>query len=91
MLKVELDSVGWGCRIHRLHVFKGVRPLPTNQCPGYDTKQVEGKTSVNLELWGIWSTPSLPLLPGPLWPGVVAANRVQPMGQIDLKCVLMLN
>ena len=27
-----------------------------------------------LELWGIWSAPSLPLLPGVLWPGVVAPD-----------------
>ena len=29
------------------------------------------------------STPSLPLLPGPLCPGVVASDRVLSMGQID--------
>ena len=28
-----------------------------------------------LELWGMRSTPSLPLLPGPLRPGVVAPNK----------------
>ena len=28
-----------------------------------------------LELWGMQSTPSLPLLPGPLWPGVVAPDK----------------
>ena len=44
-----------------------------------------------LELWGMQSTPSLPSLPGPLWPGVVALDRVLSMGQIDLKFVLMLN
>ena len=44
-----------------------------------------------LELWEIRSTPSLPLLPGPLWPGVVAPDRVPSMGQIVLNCVLMLN
>ena len=44
-----------------------------------------------LELWGIRSTPSLPLLPGPLRPGVVVPDRVLSMGQIELKCVLMLN
>ena len=38
-----------------------------------------------LELWGIPSTPSLPLLPGPLRPKVVAApDWVQSMGQIEL-------
>ena len=30
------------------------------------------------------STPSLPLLPGPLWPGVVAPDRVLSMDQIEL-------
>ena len=33
-------------------------------------------TPVMRELWGIRNTPSLPLLPGPLWPGVVAPDRV---------------
>ena len=28
-----------------------------------------------LELWGMWSTPLLPLLQGPLWPGVVAPDK----------------
>ena len=60
-----------------------------NECPGYDTKQSE--VPVMLELWGMWSTPSLPLLPGPLWSGMVAPDRVLSMGQIELNCVLMLN
>ena len=37
-----------------------------------------------LEFWGMWSTPSLLSLPGPLWPGVVAPDRVLSMGQIEL-------
>ena len=28
-----------------------------------------------LELWGMRSTPSLPSIPGPLWPGVVAPDK----------------
>ena len=44
-----------------------------------------------LELWGMQSTPSLPSLPGPLWPRVEAPDRVLSMGQIELNCVLMLN
>ena len=44
-----------------------------------------------LELWEIQSTPSLPLLPGPLWPGVVAPDRILSMGQIELNYILMLN
>ena len=51
-----------------------------NECPGYDTKQSDGEVPVLLELWGMQSTPSLPLLPGPLWPGVVAPNRTLSMG-----------
>ena len=37
-----------------------------------------------LELWGMWGTPSLPSCPGPLWPGVVAPDRVLSMGQKEL-------
>ncbi len=37
-----------------------------------------------LELWGMQSTPSLPLLPGPLWPGAVAPDRVLSIGEIEL-------
>ena len=37
------------------------------------------------------STPSLPSLPGLLWPGVVAPDIVLSMGQIELNRVLMLN
>ena len=32
----------------------------------------------------VWCTPSLPLLPGPLWPGGVVLVRVPTMSQIDL-------
>ena len=53
--------------------YTGVRP-PPNECPGYDTKQSDGEVLAMLELWGMRSTPSLPLLPGPLWPGVVAPD-----------------
>ena len=44
-----------------------------------------------LDLWGMRSTPSLPTLPGPLWPGVVVPDRVLSMSQIEVNCVLMLN
>ena len=37
-----------------------------------------------LKLWGMQNTPSLPLFPGPLWPRVVAPDRVLSMGQIEL-------
>ena len=60
-------------------------------CPRYDTKQSDRGVPVMLELLGIRSIPSLPLLPGPLWPRVVALDRVLSMDQIEIKCVLMLN
>ena len=47
----------------------------SNEYPGYDMKQYDGEASVMLELWGMQSTPSLPSLPDPLWPGVVALDR----------------
>ena len=53
---------------------------PPNECPGYDTKQSDGEVPAMLDLWGMWSTPSLPSLPGPLWPGVVAPDRALSMG-----------
>ena len=33
-----------------------------NKCAEYDTKQSDDGARVMLELWGIWSTPLLPLL-----------------------------
>ena len=78
--QIIVSLVGWGCKIHRLHLCRGVNPSPTpNKYPGYDTKQFDGEVSVMLELWGMWSTPSLPLLPSLLWPGVVVPDRVLSM------------
>ena len=37
-----------------------------------------------LEFWGMQSTPSLPLLPGSLWPGMVTPDRVLSIGHIEL-------
>ena len=55
------------------------------ECPGHNTKQSDGEATEMLKLWGIWSIASLPSLPDPLWPRVVAPDRVLPMGQIELK------
>ena len=63
----------------------------TNECPGYDSKQSGGGIPVMLELWEMQSTCSLPSFPGPLWSRVVAPDRVLFMGQIEQKCILMLN
>ena len=58
-----------------------------NKCPRYDSKQSDGQASVMLELWGMRSTLLLPLL----WHGVVAPDRILPMSQIVLNCMLILN
>ena len=50
----------------------------------YNTKQSDGEAPRMLELWGMQSTPSLPSLPGLLWPRVVALDRFLSMGQIEL-------
>ena len=55
---------------------------PHNDFPGYDTKQFDIKAPVMLELWGMQNTSSWPSLPGPLWPRIVAPDRVLFMGQI---------
>ena len=67
--------VGWGCRIHRLLLCRGVRSPSPNEDPGYDTKQSDVEVLVLLKLRGTPSTPSLPSLPGPLSPGVVALDK----------------
>ena len=41
-----------------------------------------------LGLWGKQSTSSLPLLPGPLWPEMIAPDRALSMGQIELTAYL---
>ena len=69
----------YGCTTWTLtkHIEKKLDP---NECPGYDTKQSDGKVPAVLELWGIRSTPSLPSLQGPLWPGVIAPDRALSIG-----------
>ena len=57
----------------------------------YDNKQSDDEVPVMMELWGMQSTPSLPSLPGPVWPGMEAPDRILSMGQIELNCVFMLN
>ena len=37
-----------------------------------------------VEVWGMQSTPLLPLLPSLLWQGGLTPDRIQSMGQIEL-------
>ena len=65
-------------RIFRLYLCKGARFA--NKWAGFDTKQSHGEALEMLELWGMRSTPSLSLLPGPRWTGMVAPDRVRKYG-----------
>ena len=62
-----------------------------HECPGYDNKRYDGEVPVMMELWGMRSIRSLPSLLSPLWFGMVAPDRVQSMGQVELNCVFTLN
>ena len=55
------------------------------------TKNNDGETPVILDIWGMYSIPLLPLLSGPLCPGMVEPDEVISMGQIaqlNFKAVL---
>ena len=82
-LTYSLCPVGWGCRINRLFLHRGVR-YP-QWMSWYDIKLSDS------EVWGMWSTPWLPLLSGSLWSGVVVPDRVLSMGQIQLCTYAKLN
>ena len=61
---------------------KGKLPPSTNMYPGYDAKQSDGNAPVMLELLG--NAEYLSSFPCPLWPRVVAPDRVLSIGQIEL-------
>ena len=65
-------------------------PHPCN-CFGYDAKQNWWWGSINTGAMGNTDNLLLPSLPGPLWSRMVASDRALSMGQIELKCVNMLN
>ena len=90
---VRIDRYGliFFLLLNGMFTFMGYLMPKLSLCLGYDTKQSDGDVPVMMELWGMRSTPSLPFLPGHLWPGVVALDRVLSMGQIELHCILMIN
>ena len=81
--------VNWGWRIYWLFLCREVSPAPPNEGPGYDTRQSDDEVPVMLELLGMWSAPSLPLILDSLWIGVVEPERVLSMGQIELNYILI--
>ena len=84
---------GWGCIIHRQHHWRDKNPPPTSDPVGwgYRIHRLHHCRGVMLELWGMRSTSSSPLLPGPIRLGVVAPDRDVSIGQIELNCILLLN
>ena len=69
--------------------FSTERSTPLKERLVYGAKQSDGEVPVMLELWGMQSTPSLPSLANPLWPGVIAPGRFLSMGQIELSYVML--
>ena len=62
----------------------------TNECPGYDTKQSDGKAPIMLDFGEMRAIHLLLSLPTLRLPGAVSPDRVQSMGQIELNGVLIL-
>ena len=77
--QVLFSPVGSCSWIHRLLLCRGVWPHPM-ECPKYDIKLFDGKAPAQ-RIRGMWSTPLL--LPSALRFGVVAADRVLSMGQVE--------
>ena len=80
--KVANSPVNWSCRICWLHLWRGTRLLQQVSWVWQWTES-DGEASV-LEIWGMWSTPSFLLLPGPLWARMVVPTRIPFMGQLEL-------
>ena len=59
---------------------------PPNECPGYDTIQSDGEVTVMLELWGMRSAPSFPLLQG-LDSPINGSNRIKQRTYAKLYCL----
>ena len=77
-IKTNIVPVGLGYRIHRLLHCRGVKFTKRLAC--YDTKVYDCDALKMLVLWGMQSTPSFPSFPSPLWPEVVAPDRVLSIG-----------
>ena len=74
-------KVDRGYRMYRPHFCTGVRHHP-NECPGYDIKPYDGEAPA-LEIWEIQNTHLVSLIPGSLWPEVVAPDKFLSMRWID--------
>ena len=59
-----------------------------NECLAYDTKESDVEAPVMLELCGVRGTSLLPSLLGPIWSGVVAADKVLSMDKKKLNQIV---
>ena len=101
------ECTTWSCKDINMHIANGLSEIKrilaqsagsveytdcfSNEYPGYDTKESDGEVPVMLEIWGMRSTSSLPLLPDLLWPRMAETDNVLSMRQIELNCVRKLN
>ena len=69
------NPVDWAYGIRRLYLCRKARSPHTHLTRVLDM-------TLSLELWGMWSTPSLPLISGPLWPKRIRPDRIPFMDQI---------
>ena len=68
--RIPAYPVNWGYILCQLYPSWVVSLQPTNICPECVSKPSDGKSPV-LNVWGMWSTSSFPLVPGLLWLKVV--------------------
>ena len=75
-----------GLRICWLYILKsGVRAPPlTHTCSQRGVLGITLHLLVWFQFWGVWSILLLPLLPGPLWLGVIVLVWVPSIDQIDM-------
>ena len=83
------SPVGWGCRVRWLRLRWGLRSS-SNVFPEDDMKQSDGEL-IELELWRMWRTISLQLLPGRHWRRVKVHHRLLSTTQIELFCILIVS
>ena len=61
--KTSPTSVMWPSQLGLQNIptasLQRVRLTLPNECPKYDTNQSDGDAPVMVDIWGMWSTPSL--------------------------------
>ena len=88
--QTQTCPVGWGRRIHQLHLCKGVR-TPTQRVSWIRHETLWWWGSSNAGALGNAEYSFVATAPRSLWPGVVAPDSVVTMRQIEPNCGFMLN